>query len=59
MHVQPRPNPHRAVHILLLAAVLFFAGQLALGVLLDSAPLSVRFPQAVAVLERADRKSVV
>jgi hypothetical protein len=53
MHRQPPPNPHRAAQILLLAAILFFAGQLAVGVFLDTAPLSVRFPEATAVLARA------
>jgi hypothetical protein len=53
MHVQPRSNPRRSAQILLLAAILFFCGELALGVYLDTAPLSVRFPEAAAVLERA------
>jgi hypothetical protein len=53
MHVEPPSNPHRSAQILLLAAILFFSGELALGVYLDTAPLFVRFPEAAAVLERA------
>jgi len=53
MHVQPRSNPQRSAKILLLAVILVFCGELALGVYLDTAPLSVRFPEAAAVLEHA------
>src|SRR5271157_205275 len=53
MHVQPRSNSHRAAKILLFAAIFFFCGELALGAFLDTAPLSVRFPEAALVLERA------
>jgi hypothetical protein len=57
MHVQPPSNPNRSAQILLLAAILFFCGELALGVYLDTAPFSVRFPEAAAVLERAQTQS--
>jgi len=53
MQVRLRSSSQRAARILFLGAVLFFSGQLAVGVLLDRAPLSVRFPEAAAVLQRA------
>ena len=53
MHVETRSSSRRSAQILLLAAVLFGFGELALGALLDTAPFSVRFPEAAAVLERA------
>jgi hypothetical protein len=53
MHVEARSNLHRSARILLLAAILFVCGELALGALLDTAPFSVRFPEGAAVLERA------
>ncbi|HBZ70037.1 MAG TPA: hypothetical protein DEP35_09995 [Deltaproteobacteria bacterium] len=57
MDVQLRPNPQRAARILLLAAILFFCGELVVGVFLDTAPFSVRFPEAAAVLERARKQN--
>jgi len=52
-----KPDPARARRVLGLAAGLVLAGQLAVGLALDSAPLAVRFADADHVLSTASTRS--
>ena len=53
MGERAKPDPARARRVLVLAATLVMAGQLAVGLALDRAPLRVRFADADRVLEAA------
>jgi hypothetical protein len=53
MRVETPSSPQRSARVLLLAGIFFVCGELALGAFLDTAPLSVRFPEAALALERA------
>jgi hypothetical protein len=53
--LRPRPEPFRSLRILALAALLFMAGQLAVGAALDRAPNWVRFPQGEKAVSSAVR----
>lgn len=50
-----RPDPSRARAALLAAGALFALGQLGVGLLLDRAPMDVRFAQGAKLLASADR----
>lgn len=50
-----RPHAHRSRSILLLAVLVALAGELAAGVLLDRAPLHIRFPAAARIVNSLQR----
>jgi len=48
-----RPNPKRGRTTLLLMGAFIFAAEIAAGILIDHAPMRIRFPQLAQVLEMA------
>ncbi len=56
MPLRPRPDPARAVRILVWGAALILLGQLAVGFALDRAPMWVRFPQGEKAVSAAARQ---
>lgn len=50
-----RPKPRRGRSTLLLMGALIFVGEIAAGILIDHAPLQIRFPQLAKILDSARR----